>query len=66
MLTCGQSALLVVNVICVDFVGLTVVFHSSIQVCSRSRCCCNFCEAVVGSWSDDISAVSSANVAINV
>jgi hypothetical protein len=30
------------------------------------RCCCNFCEAVVGSWSDDIIAVSSSNVAISV
>jgi hypothetical protein len=65
MLTCGQSALLAVYFICVDFAGLTVIFHCSIQVCSRLRFCCNFCEAVVGSWSHDIIAVSSAKVAIS-
>jgi hypothetical protein len=29
--TCGQVVLLVVNVICEDFAGLTVIFHCSIQ-----------------------------------
>jgi hypothetical protein len=32
MLTCGHSALLVVNVICVDSEGLNVIFHCSIKV----------------------------------
>jgi hypothetical protein len=30
------------------------------------RCCCNFWEAVLGSWSEDIIAVSFADVAISV
>jgi hypothetical protein len=30
------------------------------------RCCCSLCEAVAGSWSDDMIAVSSANVTISV
>jgi hypothetical protein len=66
VLTCGQIPLLVVIVICADLAGLTVIFHCSIQFCSRLRCCCSLCEAVAGSWSDDMIAVSSANVAISV
>jgi hypothetical protein len=50
----------------VDFAGLTVIFHCSIQFWSRLRFCCNFWEAVLGSWSDYIIATSSANVAISV
>jgi hypothetical protein len=57
MLTCGQMAFLVVNVMCADFAGLTVIFHCSIQFCSRLSCCCRLCEAVAGSWSDDMIAV---------
>jgi hypothetical protein len=42
ILTCGQIVLLVVNVICEDFAGLTVILHCSIQFWSRLRCCVAF------------------------
>jgi hypothetical protein len=48
LLTCGQIALLVANVICADLAGLNVILNRSIQFCSRLRCC-NLCEAVTGS-----------------
>jgi hypothetical protein len=53
ILTCGQIVLLVVNVICVDFAGLTVIFHCSIQFWSRLRCCCNYWEAVLN-WTSEL------------
>jgi hypothetical protein len=56
ILTCGQIVRLVVNVLCVDFAGLTVIFHCSVQFGSKLRCCCNFWEAVLWSLSDDIIA----------
>jgi hypothetical protein len=38
----------------VDFAGLAAIFPCSIEFLSKLRCCCNFWEAVLGSWYEDI------------
>ena len=55
-----------VNVICSDLVGFTLILHCTSQVWSRLRWCWSYSVARTGSGSDDSIAVSSANVAMSV
>jgi hypothetical protein len=59
MFTCGQTSLLVVNVIWVDLTRFTLIFHFFSQFCKISRWWCSLSKALTRS------EVSSVNVAIS-
>jgi hypothetical protein len=63
MLTGGHVPLRVVNVMCVDLDPLVFTLHFASQLYIASKLLCSLLEAMAGSLSVTITAVSSAKVA---
>jgi hypothetical protein len=63
MRTGGHVPLRVVNVMCIDLDQLAFFLHFASQLCIASKLVCSLLEAMAGSLSATITAVSSAKVA---